>query len=82
MDMHLYYFDRHNLKLMLEETGFELLTVKPYRHYASMKYAYKKVCYALPKLISKPLLMLEFLVPNIMIPVTLGDIKMFIARKK
>lgn len=82
MDMHLYYFDKNSLEFMLEEAGFELLDIKPYRHYASIKYAYRKVCYALPKVISKPLLILDFLAPNIMIPVTLGDIKMFIARKK
>jgi glycosyltransferase involved in cell wall biosynthesis/2-polyprenyl-3-methyl-5-hydroxy-6-metoxy-1,4-benzoquinol methylase len=81
MQMHLYYFTIPVLKDMLAKEGLELIHTESYRHYASLKYIYKKFIYSLPSLWHKTLSKLGVLVPEIILPVTLGDIKLFIARK-
>jgi glycosyltransferase involved in cell wall biosynthesis/2-polyprenyl-3-methyl-5-hydroxy-6-metoxy-1,4-benzoquinol methylase len=81
MQMHLYYFTTPVLKDMLARQGLELIHTDSYRHYASLKYMYKKFIYSLPSSWHKTLFKLGFAIPEIILPVTLGDIKLFIARK-
>ena len=81
MQMHLYYFTVPVLKDMLTKQGLELIHTDSYRHYASIKYMYKKFIYSLPSSLHKTLSKLGVVVPEIILPVTLGDIKLFIARK-
>jgi len=82
MEMHLYYFGNKTLERMLTEEGFEVVEVAPYRHYASLKYAFKKLCSILPPLIANNFVKLDIFIPNFIIPITLGDIKIYIACKR
>ena len=82
MEMHLFYFTPKVLKEMLEEQGIELIRFGNYCHYASLQYIYQKACFALPSSIRQFLLWGQKLVPNWTIPVSLGDVKVFIGRKK
>lgn len=82
MPMHLYYFDSKGLEVMFKDAGFKITAIKSYRHYASIRYIYQKLCYIFPERITNLLLKLEKVIPNIIIPVTLGDIKLYIACKK
>ena len=48
MEMHLYYFGGGSLERMIGDAGFKVLKVGPYRHYASVRYIYRKLCTAIP----------------------------------
>lgn len=81
MEMHLFYFDSHVLRDIFNKAGFELIQVRPYRHYVSIRYIYRKCCAMLPQSVSRIFLMGYHLFPSIVIPVTLGDVKLYLARK-
>jgi SAM-dependent methyltransferase len=81
MEMHLFYFTPKVLKNMLLKHGLELLKYGNYCHYASLRYMYQKFCFGMPNTIRPILLMGERLIPNWIVPVSLGDVKFFIARK-
>ena len=81
MEMHLYYFTQKVLEEMLAKHGLKLIHVGDYRHYASLRYLFQKFIYALPRLCHRLMSPLERLVPNLIIPITLGDIKLFVATK-
>lgn len=70
MDMHLFYFNSEVLRDIFKQAGFEMLEVKPYSHFASLRYIYQKICMSLPKPIRYFLLMPIKLIPNVVIPVT------------
>jgi SAM-dependent methyltransferase len=80
MEMHLYYFGSGSLERMFREAGFEMVGIEPYRHYASLRYIYRKLCAAFPA--GDVLSRASRLVPEIVIPVTLGDIKLYVAMKR
>jgi len=81
MDMHLYYFTDQSLKYLLKESGFKLVESGGHRHYASIKYAYSKLCFCFPDSVAKIMMKLDCLVPNIVLPFTLGDVKYFVLKK-
>ena len=81
MDMHLYYFSAESLQYLFKESGFKLIEEQGYRHYASMKYAYSKLCFCFPESIAKMMMKLNCLVPNIVLPFNLGDVKYFVLKK-
>jgi dolichol-phosphate mannosyltransferase len=81
LEMHLYYFGAGSLERMFGEAGFEVVCAEPYRHYASLRYVYRKLCAVLPEQAGKILLKAVKLVPEIVIPVTLGDIKLYVGKK-
>ena len=82
MEMHLYYFGAGSLERMLLESGFDIIKVEGYRHYASLPYAYEKFHSAFSGPIKLIFKNLSFLIPNITVPICLGDIKLYICRKK
>jgi dolichol-phosphate mannosyltransferase len=83
MDMHLHYFDRHVIKDLLSRAGFDLIRVESYTHYARVAYAVRGVARLLPKWMEGPLNALAHIFPaKLMLPITFGDIKLYIARKK
>ena len=82
MEMHLYYFGAGSLERMLFSSGFEVVKVEGYRHYASLPYAYEKFHSAFSGSTKTILKSLSFLVPNIIVPICLGDIKLYICRKR
>ena len=81
MRMHLFYFGSKSLEWMIEAEGFKLIEVRPYRHYASLKYAYLKACSIFPLPIERIAVKLGRLLPDFVIPITLGDVKVYIAKK-
>ncbi len=82
LEMHLNYFGSGSLAQMFDEAGFELVCVEPYRHYASLRYAYRKFCAMLPEKFAKRLSITSKLVPEITLPVSLGDIKLYVGKKR
>lgn len=83
MDMHLSYFTRDLLLRWLDEAGFDTIQTMPYRHYASLRYIWKKGVAILPSSISWLLKPLEYIFPTwLILPISFGDIKMFIAKKR
>jgi len=81
MEMHLYYFRKQVLEDMLCKNQFTLLHTCNYCHYASLRYIFKKVIYIFPRCFHKPLGFLIGWIPDWVIPVSLGDIKLFVAQK-
>ena len=81
MEMHLFYFDTEVLRNMFRRAGFEMICSEPYSHYASTRYIYQKLCAIFPGFIGRPLLAASKLIPEWVIPVTLGDIKFYVGKK-
>lgn len=81
MEMHLFYFDTEVLRDIFHRAGFEMLEAKPYCHYASLRYIYQKFCASLPDFLSRFFSLGSKLIPNWVVPVMLGDIKLYVARK-
>lgn len=81
MEMHLYYFNRRVLEDMLKKNNFKLLHVSDYCHYASIRYIFRKLIYLFPTIFHKPLQGFINWVPDWVVPVSLGDIKLFVAEK-
>ncbi|BDG09803.1 class I SAM-dependent methyltransferase [Anaeromyxobacter paludicola] len=81
MDMHLVYFDRSTLPLLLREVGFEVEAVRNYSHTVSAGYLLRKLAAAFPRL--APLFRAaRFLVPDrLPVPVNLGDNMVVLARR-
>lgn len=80
MEMHLYYFGCGVLEHMFRAAGFEVLRVEPYRHYASLRYIYRKLCGVVPSA-GNFLAGGAKLVPQLIVPVSLGDVKVYVGRK-
>lgn len=82
MEMHLYYFGAGSLERMFHTTGYEIVHIEPYRHFASLRYIYNKLCAANQGWFTNKLSKLGVLVPDWILPVSLGDIKLYIVRKR
>jgi hypothetical protein len=73
MDMHLFYFDRSTLSVLLQEVGFREVQRRPYVHTVSADYLLRKVAASFP-LLAPAVSLLRRLVPaRWPIPVSLGD---------
>jgi dolichol-phosphate mannosyltransferase len=82
IDMHLQYFDRHVVKDLVSRAGMELLRAESYAHYAKVGYALRGAARMLPRPLERPLAALTRMIPDsLMLPVTFGDIKLYVARK-
>ena len=74
--------DRHVVKDMAGRAGLELVRAEPYTHYARVGYAVAGASRMLPRVLARPLAAAARLIPpNLMLPVSLGDIKLYVARK-
>jgi len=82
MEMHLFYFGKSTLKRMFEEAGFDVVLIDDYSHYTSLKYAYNKLRISLPAPLGGLLGAFGWLIPDITAPVTLGDIKLYVGKKR
>lgn len=82
MEMHLHYFGAKGLANLFDGAGFDMLRIEPYRHYASVRYIYRKLCASLPATVREFCLKAVALMPDVVIPVTLGDVKLYVARKR
>lgn len=78
MRMHLYYFTRQTVGEMLKKTGFQVMDIKPYVHYADLGYIFYK-----SGLFNKKLLKIlkPFFHNRTILPVNLGDFMEIYARK-
>ncbi|MEQ8247524.1 MAG: glycosyltransferase [Alphaproteobacteria bacterium] len=82
MDMHLLYPSVRTVSTILEAHGFEIASVQPYRHYASISYLFEKIGQIAPGGIGKPFGMIAGVLPKrLALPVYLGDVKLFVCRK-
>lgn len=83
MDMHVYYFSTNMLRKILEKHGFEILEVKTYFHWVSLKYFLTKVSNLTPRPISTAFGFFSK-VPffDFIFPVGFGDVKLYVCKKK
>ncbi len=82
MDMHIQYFDTRSIQHVLRRGGFELVGVERYTHYAWVSYMLERGARVLPRWLQFAPVVLSRCVPRrMMIPVSFGDIKLYIARK-
>lgn len=83
MNMHLFYFDHSTVEDLLNRAGFSLVHSDSYVHYARAGYVYTRGLHVLPEFLRRPLSLFGKLIPeNLMLPISFGDIKLFIAHKK
>lgn len=80
MEMHTFYFGNNVLAHMLHTAGFELLHMESYRHYASLQYIYRKIFSSFSGDASGVPPGTK-LVPPIILPVSMGDVRLYVARK-
>lgn len=81
MEMHLYYFGAGSLERMFRDAGFEVRSVEGYRHYASLRYIHSKLRAAVPGRLGGLLARSGALVPDWVVPVTLGDVVLYVGAK-
>jgi predicted TPR repeat methyltransferase len=82
MDMHLHYFHEATVRELLKSAGFEVIATEPYTHYARVRYVLNGGIRILPKLIADLVTPLTQVIPRKwIVPVTLGDIRLYVARK-
>lgn len=83
MDMHLFYFTPDVLKQMFEKAGFEVIYTGRYVHYVTLRYLFKKLSaipvFGLNRIIS---IFVPLMPKSILLPISFGDIKLFVARKR
>ena len=83
MEMHLFYYDSFTTEKLLNKAGFKIIEFEKYVHYVSTKYLFRKFIAILPNWLGAALNIFMFFVPNkIMIPVSFGDIKLYICKKQ
>ena len=83
MGMHLFYFENNTTMHLLDKAGFNILITEKYVHYVSIHYLAGKLIAILPDWLEKPLNIARSVTSrNIMIPISFGDIKLYICKKK
>jgi dolichol-phosphate mannosyltransferase len=82
MDMHLFYFTPDILNEMFKRAGCELVSVDNYVHFATLKYLWTKISIIPIWGLNRILPLFTPIMPKtIFIPVSFGDIKLYVARK-
>jgi hypothetical protein len=82
MDLHLQDFSRDFLEGMLARAGYEVVHVTGYTYYATLPYLWRKAAAQLPGGFAALLTPLARILPSaLIVPVSFGDVKLFIARK-
>ena len=83
MEMHLFYYKTDTTEQLLNKAGFKILASKKYVHYVSIHYLVGKIIAILPVWLGKPLNVARSAMPQkIMIPISFGDIKLYICEKE
>jgi hypothetical protein len=81
MHMHLYYFTTRSLTDLLNRAGFTMVEELPYRHFASIRYLGSKAAAILPPGLSWLATLVAQLIPaRIVLPIYLGDVKLYLAK--
>ena len=82
MEMHLFYFTTDVLRTLFRRAGFELTEVRPYWHYASVRYLAEKAGAILPTPLGQMARLASVFAPRrLFLPVYFGDVKLFVCRK-
>jgi SAM-dependent methyltransferase len=82
MDMHLFYFTRRTIEDLLHRTGFEVVDSWPYLHITTPEYLLRKLgTLGLPGADSASRVVAKTPWARAHVPVRLGDIQLFVARK-
>jgi SAM-dependent methyltransferase len=81
IDMHLYYFGRKTIPFLFRRAGLELVQDASYVHYARLRYFLNGASRALPTFLGRMVAGLAKLVPDAIVPVSFGDIRMYVLRK-
>ena len=83
MEMHLFYYKTDTTEQLLNKAGFKILESEKYVHYVSIHYLVGKIIAILPSWLEKTLSILRRAIPQkIMIPISFGDIKLYICEKE
>jgi ubiquinone/menaquinone biosynthesis C-methylase UbiE len=82
MEMHIYYFSRRTLRMMLEKCGFRVLSDRPQGRYLRLGYLMSRVSALFPT-IGRPAgwLVTKLALRRVAVPVNLGDLFTAYARK-
>ncbi|MFL7791145.1 MAG: class I SAM-dependent methyltransferase [Anaerolineae bacterium] len=82
MEMHVYYFSRHTLRVMLEKCGFEVVSAKPQGRYLRLGYLMNRVG-ALVPFVGRPAerIVTRLRLRKVTVPIDLGDLFTVYARK-
>jgi len=82
MNMHLFYFASRSIKEVFRRAGLEVHSIRPYVHYARLKYFLDGATRILPSFARRPIELILKVVPNsIILPIYFGDIKMYVLKK-
>jgi len=83
MEMHLFYYKTDTTEQLLNKAGFKILKSEKYKHYVSIHYLAGKIIAILPSWLEKTLSIARRAMPQkIMIPISFGDIKLYICEKE
>jgi len=83
MDMHLYYFSCTSVADLLDRVGFDLIHATAYVHFARIRYAVIGLAGILPRVLQGPIRAFAGVIPRrLVLPIALGDIKLYVARKR
>ena len=83
MEMHLFYYKTDTTVQLLNKAGFNILRTEKYIHYVSIHYLVGKIIAILPDWLEKPFNIARSVMPQkIMIPISFGDIKLYICKKE
>jgi len=83
MEMHLFYYKTDTTEQLLNKAGFKILKSEKYIHYVSIHYLVGKIIAILPDWLEKTLSFARSaILQKIMIPISLGDIKLYICEKE
>jgi hypothetical protein len=83
MEMHLFYYKTDTTEQLLNKAGFKILGAEKYKHYVSIHYLAGKIITILPGWLEKTLNVARRAMPQkIMIPISFGDIKLYICEKE
>jgi len=83
MEMHLFYFKSDTTEKLLNKAGFKIIESEKYIHYVSIHYLFGKIIAILPDWLEKPLNFVGDALPQkIVIPISFGDIKLYICEKE
>ena len=82
MEMHLYYFSRFSLSMMLEQCGFQVLDLRPQGRYLRLGYLMSRLTALIPA-VGRPAnwLVNKLGFRGLAVPVNLGDLFTAYARK-
>lgn len=78
INMHLFYFGSRSIKYVFRQAGFEIAHEASYVHYSRLRYLLNGAARVLPAFMARPVGWLTRLAPDFIIPVSFGDIRMYV----